>query len=131
MRVVKDIRRAVKQYPSCGETRVATTDDHYFLFVEVLDTLDCFHVSFLLQNIVGQEDIFGSIFEEREPRVEVGVVCVSDASVVTKNRHKYIQSMHSTSCLTYTSNKNTEVVGTVLFSNTRLISYGFRFFEQH
>ena len=52
---------------------MATTDDHYFLFVEVLDSLDCFHVAFFLQDIVGQKDIFGSSFEEREPRVEVGV----------------------------------------------------------
>ena len=52
---------------------MATTDDNDFLFVEVLDSLDCFHVAFLLQNIVGQEDIFGSSFEEREPIVEVRV----------------------------------------------------------
>ena len=73
MGVVKDISRAVKEDPSCGETRVATTDDHYFLFVEVLDTLNCFLVAFFLQDIVGQKHILGSVLEEREPRVEVGV----------------------------------------------------------
>ena len=52
---------------------MATTDDNDFLFVEVLDSLDCFHVAFLLQDIVRQKDIFGSIFEEREPGIEVGV----------------------------------------------------------
>ena len=72
---------------------MATTNNHYFLFVEVLDTLNCFHVALLLQDVVGQQHIFSSILEEREPRVEVWMdvlfTAIGKNNCLGSERHLY------------------------------------------